>query len=168
MTFFALTHNDNLYAKACAMLDMCFGCKGGIEIDFSGAKPALGGAYAGVYDFSIAHSGEAAAIAVSDKKIGCDIEIFKGKEHSAVASRFTGRERENISCERDFIINWTAKEAYIKRRALALATHLKRLEFFDDAIWLDGRRQPDQIVHLPFDGGIACVCGDCDIKITEI
>lgn len=168
MTFFCLTHNDNLYAKTAVMLDRYFGCKSTIEIDFSQPKPRLAGAYYGVYDFSIAHSGKAAAIAVSDKKIGCDIELYRGRSHRAVTARFTERERSAAENERGFIENWTVKEAFIKLNAYALATHLKRLEYYEGNIFMDGELQPCGIVHIPFADGMACVCGDTDIKIADI
>ena len=52
--------------------------------------------------------------------------------------------------------------------AFSLATHLRRLKYVDGRIWLDGCEQNCEIVHLPFDGGTACVCGDGDIKIITI
>ena len=168
MTYFALTRNKNLYQQVAEILDEKFGCRRTIEIDFSSPKPALIGAYAGVYDFSISHSGHLAAIAVSDKNIGCDLELFKGRERAAVIKRFCAEEREAIKSERDFIENWTAKEAFIKMNAFSLATHLRRLKYVDGRIWLDGCEQNCEIVHLPFDGGTACVCGDGDIKIITI
>lgn len=168
MTVFALTKNANLYQKAAEMLDLYFGCRRTIEIDFSNPKPAFVGAYYGVYDLSVSHSGNLAAIAVSDKKIGCDLELLKGRDRAAVIKRFTERERAAIKSERDFVENWTAKEAYIKLNALALATHLKRLEYFDGRIYLDGQDTDCPVVHLPFNGGMACVCGDVDIKIVNI
>ena len=168
MTFFCLTHNDNLYAKAAVMLDRYLGCKGTVEIDFSQPKPRLVGAYYGVYDFNIAHSGEAAAIAVSDRKIGCDIELYRGKSRRAVAARFTARERAAAGTERGFLENWTAKEAFIKLNGYALATHLKQLEYYDGNIFMNGELQTRGIIHIPFADGMACVCGDNNIKITDI
>ena len=168
MTFFCLTQNIEPYRKVKELLERNFNCKRAIEISFSRQKPALAGTYAGVYDFSISHSGAIAAIAVSDKKIGCDIELLKGKDRTAVINRFTGREKATIKSERDFVENWTAKEAYIKLNALALATHLKRLEYFEGRIYLDGEGTDCPVVHLPFKGGMACVCGDSDIKIADV
>ena len=168
MTYFALTKNINLYQKVTEILDLKFNCKRAIEIDFSHPKPAFGGEYAGVYDFSISHSGDLAAIAVSDKKIGCDLELLKGKDRAAVLKRFADDEMSAIKCERDFLENWTAKEAFIKMNGGSIALLLKRLIYIDGHICLDERVQSCPIVHLPFAGGIACVCGDDDIKICNI
>lgn len=168
MTFFCLTENKNVYQKVAEILDEKFRCRRTIEIDFSRPKPALAGAYAGLYDFSISHSGDIAAIAVSDRKVGCDLELLKEKSRAAIIKRFSQREREAIKTERDFIENWTAKEAFIKLHSLSLATHLKKLEYADGAIFSDNIMQDCPIVHLPFEGGIACVCGDGDIKIIYI
>lgn len=168
MTFFALTKNVDLYQKAAEMLDIYFGCRRTIEIDFSQPKPAFAGAYYGVYDLSVSHSGHLAAIAVSDKKTGCDLELFKEREHPAIIKRFTARERQQILSERDFIENWTAKEAFIKLNSYALATHLRRLEYFDGHIFMDGEETGCPVIHLPFSGGMACVCGDNNIKVVNI
>ncbi len=168
MIYFALTQNSRVYEKAVALLKEKFGPEGDLKIDFSHPKPTLAGAYAGVYDFNISHSGDMAAIAAGDEEVGCDIEIFKGRPRAAVLARFTPRERAGICGEDGFLKNWTAKEAYIKRNGLSLATHLRRLEYFDGRIWLDGRALPCTLTHIPFEGGIACVCGQGRVQICDI
>ena len=168
MTCLALTQNSGLYEKAAKILKEKFCCNQPITIDFSHPKPAFGGAYCGVYDFSISHSGAFAAIAVSDRKTGCDIELLKGKNRASVIRRFTAAERAEICDEYSFILNWTAKEAFIKMNAYAISTHLFRLEFRGGRIYLDGAEQDCKITHIPIQGGVVCVCGDDRICIYDI
>ena len=167
MTYLTVTAQEDVYAKAVKMLERHFG-RSGAQIDFSNPKPAFKGAYAGGYDFNISHSGDIAAIAVSDKKIGCDLELFTGREHAAIIERFSARERAEICGEEDFLLNWTAKEAFIKLNAFALATHLKRLEYFEGDIYMDGEKQNCPIVHIFLPYGILCLCGDDTLRQRDI
>ena len=168
MIILAVTKNCDLYEKAARILREYFYCKGQTDIDFSRPKPALAGTYAGVYDFNISHSGSLGLIAVGDRPTGCDIEILKNRAHAAVIGRFTADERREIACERDFLRNWTAKEAFIKLNGFALTTHLKRLEYREGAIWLDGRRQACPVFHIQGRDFTACICGDDKIIETTI
>ena len=168
MTVAALSDSADLYGKAMRILRSHFGADGRTEIDFSRPKPALAGTYAGVYDFNISHSGSLGLIAVGDRPTGCDIEILKNRAHAAVIGRFTADERREIACERDFLRNWTAKEAFIKLNGFALATHLKRLEYREGSIWLDGRRQACPVFHIQGRNFTACICGDDKIIETTI
>lgn len=168
MTFFALTANKDLYEKAAAMLEKFFGCPLGTEIDFSKPKPQFCGALRSRFDFSISHSGDRGAIAVSDSPTGCDLEIFRKRRYDAVLKRFTQRERDVITDERSFLKNWTAKEAFIKLNSYTLASHLKRLEYFDGRIFMDGRAADCTVRHIDCGNGVACVCGDGLIEIVDI
>ena len=167
MTYFALTENGNVYKKAALLLQTCFGAEGA-KVDYSAPRPTFAGAYMGVYDFNISHSGDIAAIAVSDKKIGCDLELFTGREHAAIIERFSAREKAEICGEEDFLLNWTAKEAFIKLNAFTLATHLKRLEYFEGDIYMDGEKQSCPIVHIFLPYGILCLCGDDTLRQRDI
>lgn len=168
MTFLTFTSNNDLYHKAALILRQKFGCSGEIEIDFSRPKPTFAGAYYGVYDFSISHSGEIGAIAVSDHAAGCDIEILKGKEHLPILGRLSAEERREIADEKHFLANWTAKEAFIKLNGYALATHLRRLQFYGGKLYLDGRAVNCPVVHFERECAVACVCGDDDVRICDI
>lgn len=167
MTYLTVTAQEDVYAKAVKMLERYFG-RGGAQIDFSNPKPAFKGAYAGGYDFNISHSGGLAAIAVSDGKIGCDIEVLKGRRHPAVCARLSEEERADAADERGFLKIWTAKEAFIKMNGLSLATHLKRLAFTGGRIYLDGRPADCPAVHFMTQNAVICVCGDDDIRLCEI
>ena len=66
------------------------------------------------------------------------------------------------------MLNWTAKEAFIKLNAFALATHLKRLEYFEGDIYMDGEKQNCPIVHIFLPYGILCLCGDDTLRQRDI
>ena len=166
MIILAVTKNCDLYEKAARILREYFYCKGQTDIDFSRPKPAFAGTYCGMYDFNISHSGKLAAIAVSDKTVGCDIEELKGRAHRAVMDRLTSRERAGLESEEDFLRNWTAKEAFIKMHGFSIATHLKRLEYFDGGIWLDETKQPCTITHLVSPSCVIAVCGEEGVTCT--
>ena len=108
--------------------------------------------------FSISHSGDRGLIAISDKPIGVDIEIFKDKLRKSVIERFSAREQAEIADERDFLIHWTAREAYIKLYGLTIAKMWKRVEFFGGNIYVDGQLSSVKIRHYYFTFGIAAIC----------
>ncbi len=110
--------------------------------------------------FSIAHSAGRAAIALCDSPVGIDYEAFRGKSRRAVYERFPARERAEISNERDFLLHWTAREAFIKMKGGTLASCLKKLEFYRGDIYFDGEKQKVKICVCEKYGGIVCVCAE--------
>lgn len=108
--------------------------------------------------FSLSHSGDRGIVAISDKPIGVDIEIFKGKLRKSVLERFSAREQAEIANERDFLIHWTAREAYVKLYGRTIAKMLNRVEFFGGKLYLDGQLQSVKIRHYYFSFGVAAVC----------
>lgn len=107
--------------------------------------------------FSLSHSGSQAVIAICDSPVGIDCEIFKERAFSAVLSRFTQREIEDISGSTEkFIKNWVAKEAYIKLVGGTLAHDLKRLEFYGGTLYFDGEKK--EVVFENIEGGICAYC----------
>lgn len=108
--------------------------------------------------FSLSHSGDRGIIALSSSPVGIDLEIFKHKSRQSVYSRFTERERGEISGEKDFLRHWTAREAYIKFLGLTVAEMWKRIEFFGGNILLDGEIQKIKLRFYDFYYGVAAVC----------
>lgn len=94
--------------------------------------------------FSLSHSRDHAVIALCDKPVGIDTEFYgdggRLKNFMHILNRYTERERQWINgtlvC---FFLNWVAKEAYIKMVGGTLAHYLKRLEFYDYKLYLDGK-----------------------------
>ena len=67
--------------------------------------------------FSISHSGDYAAVAVSDKPIGIDIQMPDGYKKRAKYMLFSCEENEfvnNGDSENRFYTLWTMKESYVK------------------------------------------------------
>lgn len=78
--------------------------------------------------FSISHSGDFAAVAVSDDPIGVDIQIPGGFKKREKYMLFSPAENEFVNAENSenrFYTLWTRKEAYIKAEGGTLADAAK-------------------------------------------
>lgn len=94
--------------------------------------------------FSISHSQGLALIAICDKPVGIDLEPYarggRLKNHEHVLNRFTEREKIWIGDSLAFFfLSWVCKEAFIKMKGGSLAHDLKRLEYADYKLYVDGR-----------------------------
>lgn len=119
-------------------------------------KPYIGGNRIFI---SLTHSGNRAAIATDGVPCGVDLETLRLRPHESILRRFSERERGEISSERDFLIHWTAREAFIKMRGETLAAIFKRLEFFGGNIYLDGEGQSCSVRHFFLgETRVLCVC----------
>lgn len=103
------------------------------------------------FEFSLSHSGDALAVAISDKPVGVDVERIRVKSADRLADFvLTESERaeyEKIAdCERDewLIRKWCAKEAIFKSldKDSFKPTTIEISEFFCDirAISIDGEK----------------------------
>lgn len=91
--------------------------------------------------FSLSHSFDTIALAVSESPVGLDVESLRAnKKHAAVSQRFSAREQEDILDERSFLNNWTAKESYVKYKGVSLLPLLSSLEFFGSALYESGQK----------------------------
>lgn len=108
--------------------------------------------------FSYSHSGERGLTAIADRAVGADLEICRGRIRESVLKRFSERERAEIAVERDFLLHWTAREAYVKLYGLTLADMWKRIEFFGGKIYIDGKKQPVEVRGYEFWFGVGAVC----------
>lgn len=107
--------------------------------------------------FSVTHSGDTALIAICDSPVGVDYETIRNRKFSAVLSRFSEREIEDISGSIEkFLKCWVAKEAYIKLIGGTLAHDLKRLEFYGGKLYFDGAEKAVTFENI--DGGICAYC----------
>lgn len=95
-------------------------------------KPYL--PYYPAFQFSISHSHNGVAVAVSDREAGVDIELL-GKANFKVAERFfTPKEAAYIKkydSDRRFFETWTRKEACIKWTGLGLSMPLGSFEVYE-------------------------------------
>ena len=65
--------------------------------------------------FNLSHSGNMVMCAISDMRVGCDIELMKKQPNLRVAKRFFAKEEyESIKENSDFYRLWTLKESYVK------------------------------------------------------
>lgn len=108
--------------------------------------------------FSISHSKEYGAIAVCDRPVGVDLEVFAGKDRQAVISRLPLCEREEITCENDFLSHWTAREAFIKMTGGTLAEDFKSIAYCGGKMYFDGILQSCELFKYVLDYGIVTVC----------
>lgn len=108
--------------------------------------------------FSVSHSRDIGVIAISNDPVGVDLEIISGKRHDSVLSRFSAREKSEISSERDFLVHWTAREAFVKTRGYALFNVFARLEYFGGNIYFDGELQKAEITFHADGNEICAVC----------
>lgn len=116
--------------------------------------------------FSVSHSGGRAAIAICDKPVGVDLQIFTpvGK-YPAVLERFFASEREYIGGDgRKFARVWAMKEAFEKMRGGSIFADFKRVEVRSELIFFDGEPQnckiycdflPDAALAVCVDGSFA-------------
>lgn len=108
--------------------------------------------------FSLSHSGNCGVIAIADRPVGADIEIFADRLRISVIERFSEREQAEIADERDFLKHWTAREAYIKLYGYTIAELWRRVEFLGEKLYLDGKQLNVKIRHYNLPCGVAAVC----------
>ena len=82
--------------------------------------------------FSISHSGDFIAVAISDKEIGIDIELLKKPTEKLIDRICCEKEKNNInsneSKEKTFTEIWTKKEAYLKALGTGIDRELKTVD----------------------------------------
>lgn len=108
--------------------------------------------------FSISHSGGYGVIAISEKPVGVDLEIFKGKGRLSFISRFCGQEQLEIESEKDFLLHWTVREAFVKMRGSALAKDLKNTAYYGGNLYFEGNLQSCVIQQHTLSFGVVTVC----------
>lgn len=155
------TKNVNLHRKVEILIERKLGKTFVIKRTENG-KPYITG---NPLYFSLSHSHDHAVIALCDKPIGIDIEYYdengRLKNFTHILSRYTEREKQWISDDFTcFFINWVAKEAYIKMVGGTLAHYLRRLEFYDYRLYLDGGQIGCFAVIADLKAGIYSVCAE--------
>lgn len=108
--------------------------------------------------FSISHSGAHGIIAISDKPVGVDLEIFKGKDRLSFISRFCEEEQLEITSEKDFLFHWTVREAFVKMRGSTLASDLKNTAYYGGNLYFEGNLQDCILQKHVFPFGVVTVC----------
>lgn len=90
-------------------------------------------------NFSVSHSGNLIAFAVSDKPVGIDIEHTSGKSKMRVAERFFTADEYNYiinsgNPDKNFYRIWTAKESYLKMIGTGLSKSLNSFDVLSDEL----------------------------------
>lgn len=98
----------------------------------SNGKPIVDGIY-----FNLSHSGEFVICAVSEKPVGCDIELLKDAPKRVAERTFSDAEKEHLQqfsgdeYNREFFRIWTKKESYLKMTGKGIRVPLDKLELKD-------------------------------------
>lgn len=108
--------------------------------------------------FSLSHSGKHGVIAVCDKPVGVDLEIFKDKSHNLLISGFPPEEQREIADERQFLLHWTAREAFIKMKGGTLAKDLKSTSYSGGNLYFEGTAQNCVLQQHFTEHGVITVC----------
>jgi phosphopantetheinyl transferase len=165
MTTIYLTENCDLYdkAKTLSLRHICHP----IEIlKTENGKPYFEG---NELYLSISHKQNLGVITLSTLPVGVDVELFSGKEHNPIISRFEEKERGEIQSERDFLIHWTVREAFVKLQGNRLADLFRHLSCFGGNIYLDGNKQTCNVSFYDIDNGIICLCGgDSQVTVEKL
>ena len=130
--------------------------------ELSISRTAAGKPYCtgGEVQFSVSHSQSLCAVAISDSPVGVDCEILKENFYRAVTASFSEKERSEIVCPRDFYMHWTAREAFCKMLGRGIWELVRRLEFSDGRIFLDGVLQSQKITFVFLHDAVTAVCSD--------
>lgn len=138
---------------------------GGKILRTANGKPYIEG---GVH-FNLSHSGELCAVALSDAPVGVDMELMRGRVRAAVLNSFTRRERGEIADERGFLAHWTAREAYVKLVGGRIWEYVRRLEFADGRLFLDGSAVREQVKFLHTECAVVAVCAkDAEFEVKNL
>lgn len=81
--------------------------------------------------FSLSHSGDYVAAAISDKEIGIDIEQVHTINHNIAKRFFTEKEIGYIENDDDFFKLWVQKESFVKAIGTGLACPLNSFEIIN-------------------------------------
>ncbi|MDE6356483.1 MAG: 4'-phosphopantetheinyl transferase superfamily protein [Clostridia bacterium] len=149
-----LTSAEGIYDRLNEILRDMLGYTPEIKRTAAG-KPFIGG---NPLYFSVTHSGRRGAIAIAEKPVGVDLELFKGELHALVKNSFPKEEQDEITCERDFLRHWTVREAFVKMHGKTLAETLKNLQYCGANLYFNGELQAVEIFTHALDNGILTVC----------
>lgn len=102
-------------------------------------KPEI---YGGEFFFSISHSEDVVACAVSSTNVGLDVQFEKGYKQNLAKRFYTGSELEYIESSKDrentFYKLWTLKESYVKAIGEGISYGLDSFSVNPDSMSIDG------------------------------
>lgn len=91
--------------------------------------------------FSLTHTHNLIAVAISDAPVGADAEFVKTtKTYESILRRLPEAEKKEIKTKTDFFTHWTIKESYIKLTGQTLASLYEKLSFVGGTLSLDEKK----------------------------
>lgn len=103
-----------------------------LKVEFNeNGKPLIEG-----INFNISHSHNLVAVAISSHEVGIDLELIEDKDNSKIAKKIMNEEeyQKYLKNKEYFYKVWTKKEAYLKRKGLALDFALNKDYKIDDVV----------------------------------
>lgn len=113
--------------------------------------------------FSLSHSHDLTAIAVSDEEIGLDAEFLKNdRKYTRIVAALSPAERKEIVDRENFFRHWTAKESYVKFRGGAIEEAFPRLAYVNGILTEDGKTPPIKLSSFIFGDYAVTLCRRAD------
>lgn len=126
-------------------------------------KPMIAG-----LEFNLSHSGNLVICAVSDKPIGCDVEMIRKAPERVAERYFSESEKEYLNqfCGEDydteFFRLWTMKESYVKMTGEGMGVSFEAyeiaLEDLSARVIRDGKMQACCLSSIDLQGHIVSIC----------
>ena len=117
-----------------------------LKVEFNeNGKPLIEG-----INFNISHSHNLVAVAISSHEVGIDLELVEEKDNEKIAKKIMNEEeyQKYLKNKEYFYKVWTKKEAYLKRKGLALDFALNKDYKIDDVVSYYIQDEDDHYYYL--------------------
>ena len=101
-------------------------------------------------NFNISHSHNLVAVAISSHEVGIDLELVEEKDNEKIAKKIMNEEeyQKYLKNKEYFYKVWTKKEAYLKRKGLALDFALNKDQKIEDVVSYYIQDEDDHYYYL--------------------
>lgn len=101
-------------------------------------------------NFNISHSYNLVAVAISSHEVGIDLELVEEKDNEKIAKKIMNEEeyQKYLKNKEYFYKVWTKKEAYLKRKGLALDFALNKDQKIEDVVSYYIQDEDDHYYYL--------------------
>ncbi len=115
--------------------------------------------------FSVSHTANKLFVVLSSMNVGLDAELLSRKvNYTAIIKKFPFSEREEITCEKDFLYHWVAKESAVKYLGSTLARDLQNLTFQNGKLFYKTIELPVKLSFLILEDFLLAVCSENEPK----